>query len=183
MSEPDGLIDQPTDVAGGGEPPSPELVELARAYGVATEYWDWHGAHVSVAADTVRAVLTALDVDVSSPGAVQASLQAELETAWRRMLPPVVVTRRSAGQQVPVHVAHGDPVTVWVELEEGGCRELRQLDHWVAPRVVDGAQVGEATFEVPAALPLGWHQLHARSGGRTGTCSLVVTPDRLDLPP
>lgn len=165
------------------DPLSAELVELARVHGVATEYWDWHGAHVAVAGHTVRDVLTALGVDAGSPDAVLASLQQHDERAWREMLPPVVVTRQSWHPWVPVHVAHGDAVRAWVDLEGGGRRELRQQDHWVAPRVLDGAQVGEATFEVPPALPLGWHVLHARSNGREASCALVVTPDRLELPP
>ena len=171
-----------SDVPDGGPAPTTALADLARAYGVATEYWDWQGAHVTVAASTVRAVLEALDVDVSSPEAVQASLAREAERNWRQMLPPVVVTRSSWTPWVPVHIGHGDSVRAWVTLETGGRRELRQQENWVAPRVIDGAQVGEATFEVPADLPLGWHTLHARSGGRDARCSLVVTPDRLDLP-
>ena len=44
--------------------------------------------------------------------------------------------------------------------------------------------IGEATFVLPADLPLGWHRLHARSR-RTGSAErpLVVTPARLGLPP
>jgi 4-alpha-glucanotransferase len=39
--------------------PPPRLVELAHAYGVATEYWDWLGQHVTVSDAAIRAVLTA----------------------------------------------------------------------------------------------------------------------------
>ena len=177
--------DQPdpdADVPAGGYAPSPALTDLARAHGVATEYWDWRGKHVRVAAETVRAVLTALDVPVVTDEDVEAALAAHGERAWRRMLPPVVVTRRSWTPWVPVHIGHDEPVRAWIVLEGGGRCELRQQENWVAPRVVDGAQVGEATFEVPADLPLGWHVLHARSGGRDDRCDLVVTPDRLELP-
>ena len=38
------------------------LVELARRYGVATEYVDWTGAHTTVAETTLIAVLDALGV-------------------------------------------------------------------------------------------------------------------------
>ena len=34
--------------------------ELANAYGVATDYWDWQGRHVEVPVDTMVAVLGAL---------------------------------------------------------------------------------------------------------------------------
>jgi len=188
VTEPNSpTADQPadvpdTDVPDGGHLPSADLVSLARALGVATEFWDWQGAHVSVADETVRAVLTALDIDVSTPEAVVTSREQVLERPWRRMLPPVVVIRRSSNPWVPVHIGHGEAVRAWVALEGGGRRELGQQEHWVQPRVIDGAQVGEATFELPADLPLGWHVLHARSGGQEEQCDLVVTPDRLDLP-
>lgn len=164
------------------EPPTGALVELARALGVATEYWDWQGRHVTVSASTVRAVLAALGVEAASDEAAEVSLAELAERPWRRVLPPVVVSRSGSSPWVPVHVPHGEVVQVWVELEEGGRRELAQREHWVEPRVVEGRQVGEATFEVPADLPLGWHRLVARHGGRTSTCVLVVTPDQLVLP-
>jgi 4-alpha-glucanotransferase len=164
------------------EAPSAELVQLARAYGVATEYWDWHGEHVTVSASTVRAVLDALGVDASTDQAVAVAVRQQAEAAWRRVLPPVLVLRSGQTSSVPVHVPHGAPVEVEIELEEGGRRPLAQREHWVEPRLVDGAHVGEATFEVPAGLPLGWHVLHARSGDVTASAPLVVTPDRLELP-
>ena len=32
---------------------TPPLTELAEAYGVATDFWDWQGNHVNVGLDTV----------------------------------------------------------------------------------------------------------------------------------
>jgi 4-alpha-glucanotransferase len=168
-----------TDQAGV---PSADLVAVARAHGVATEYWDWQGRHVTVPGATVRAVLSALDVDVSSPSALAKSREdAELRD-WRRMLPPTVVCRAGSSVWLAVHLPHGESVQVWAELEDGSRRSLVQQDHWVDPRLVDGRQVGEATFEVPADLPLGWHTLHASSDSLTAEAALVVTPARLDLP-
>jgi 4-alpha-glucanotransferase len=176
VTDPDTLDIEPDT------PLDPELVALARAHGVATEYWDWQGRHVTVPAASVRAVLTALDVDVSSPRAVAASLEDSQLQPWRRMLPPTVVCREGTTPWVPVHLPHGESVQVWVELEDGSRRSLVQQDRWVDPRVVDGRQVGEATFEVPRDLPLGWHTLHARSDSAEGQSTLVVTPGRLELP-
>ena len=39
------------------------LRELAAAYGVATEYWDWRNEHVHVAADTLAALVTSLGAE------------------------------------------------------------------------------------------------------------------------
>ncbi len=165
------------------EPLSAALVEMARLHGVATEYWNWQGEHVLVPAETVRAVLLALGVDATTDESAQVAVEHASEMPWRRMLPPVVVTRRGWSPWVPVHLPHGSTVQAWVELEAGGRRDLVQLEHWVEPRVVDGRQVGEATFEVPDDLPLGWHRVVARTSDGTSSCALVVTPERLDLPP
>jgi 4-alpha-glucanotransferase len=47
---------------------------------------------------------------------------------------------------------------------------------------VDGRLIGEATFAVPPDLPLGYHTLRARSGGREAACPLIVTPAWVGLP-
>ncbi|MGE5762520.1 MAG: 4-alpha-glucanotransferase [Mycobacterium leprae] len=157
-----------------------DLSELAAAYGVATDYWDWQGRHVPVADTTVRAVLQALGVDAGDPAA---ALTRQRLKRWRRMLPPCVVTRSGRPVNVPVHVPHGDPVQVEVELEDGTRRhDVLQLMVWVDPVEVDGRLTGEATFQTPLDLPLGWHTLHARAPGAQASCPLVVTPAWLGLP-
>ncbi len=159
--------------------PSPELVELAHACGIATEFTDWRGQRAVVPAESVRAVLAAMDVDATDPAT---ALARRLDEPWRRMLPRCVVVHQAEQHTFAVHVEHGDPVEVRVELENGGTRALRQTDHWVDPREVDGRLVGRATFEVPTGLPLGYHTLHAHSGDLEEEAALVVTPEWLGLP-
>ncbi|HUR75553.1 MAG TPA: 4-alpha-glucanotransferase [Sporichthya sp.] len=168
---------------------SPNLVALATACGVATEYWDWRGEYVAVPESTVVAVLEGLGWDATSSAAAGRSLNRLEADRWRRMLPPVVTMRLGAPAPTTfaVHVPHGAPVEVWVELEEGGRAEVRQIDRWVEPAVVDGELIGEATFELPGDLPLGYHRVQARSGDeaaqRVAEGPLIVTPGHLDLPP
>ena len=97
----------------------PTLYDLAEAFGVATEYWDWQGRHVSVARDTVVAVLAALDIDASTPEAAAAALASHHRYPWTQMLPPCMTIREHRTASVWVHVPHGSPVTVWIELETG----------------------------------------------------------------
>jgi len=161
-----------------------ELSELADAYGVATQFVDWQGKAVPVPVETVVTVLAALDVDASSETAVRSALQEQRLARWRRTLPPCVVVRAGWTPWLPVHVGHGQPVEVWVELEQGGeRRDVRQQDRWVEPVAVDGRLVGEATFEVPGDLPLGWHRLKARTSTTEAETPLVVTPPYVGLPP
>ena len=159
--------------------PTGPLVELARAHGVMTEYVDFRGQQVRVSEETIEAVLTAMGVDVTSPAA---ALAEHAVAPWRRMLPPCVVTVEGAPTWVPVHVTDGDPVEVWVELEDGSARRCDQVDHWVEPRDVDGTRIGEATFTTPTDLPLGYHALRARSGSSEARAHLIVTPGWLGLP-
>ncbi|WP_172825784.1 4-alpha-glucanotransferase [Microlunatus sagamiharensis] len=171
----------------------PALRALADAYGIATEYWDWQGRHVVVARETVEAVLAALDVDASTPEAAHAALEAREQEPWTRMLPPFVALRAGRTGRVDVHLRDGDGLRVWIDLETGGVWEhLRQLENWTPARHLDGpypggGPVGEATFELPDALPLGYHTLRASSTDAAGqlheaSARLVVTPAWLGFP-
>ncbi len=162
---------------------SNELLALAHARGVATDYWDWRGNHVQVPEATIVAVLAAMDLDASTPQAAAAALEADVEARWQRMLPPSVVMTQGEGTTFWVHVTHGSPVEAWVELESGTVQGgLEQVENPEQPREIGGRLVGEASFRVPTGLPLGYHTLHARSGGEESSCTLIVTPDWLGLP-
>jgi 4-alpha-glucanotransferase len=161
----------------------PTLHDLAEAFGVATEYWDWQGRHISVDRATVVAVLAALDVDASTPEAAAAALANHHRYPWTQMLPSCMTIRQHRTASVWVHVSHGSPVRIWIELETGETRhELRQLENWTPPREIDDGWVGEASFEVPADLPLGYHTLQAVSGERQSAMPLIITPEWLGMP-
>ncbi len=164
---------------------SANLIALATAHGVATEYWDWRGEYVAVPSETVIAVLESLGVDASDDTAAGAALAELHADRWRRMLPGCLVRRIDDPSPTTfwVHVPHGDPVTVHLELEDSTPRfDLRQLDRWVDPVNLDGGLIGEATFELPTDLPLGWHTLHAVSGEVSAQTTMVVVPSHLELP-
>ncbi|XVX21222.1 4-alpha-glucanotransferase [Actinomycetota bacterium] len=162
------------------------LHRLAEAHGVATDYWGWTGEHVEVAAGTIRTVLRALGVDADTDDAVEAAL-ADVDLApWRRTLPATVVMREGWTPWVPVHVPHGAGVWLEIVLEDGQRWYANQVDKVVEPRHFDDRLVGEATFELPGNLPLGWHRLVAHVDGAeadpTAEATLIVTPERLELP-
>ena len=159
------------------------LRQLADHCGVATDFWDWQGRHVEVSEETVVAVLRALGIDAPTPEAALRALHVRWHEPWTRMLPPCVVTRQGSGQAVWVHVTDGDAVDVWIDLENGGVRHgLRQVENWWPSREVDGKLIGEASFQIPADLPLGYHTLRARSSDREGSTALIVTPAWLGFP-
>ena len=159
------------------------LDDLARAYGVAVDYWDQAGVLRRSSDEAIEGVLRALGADPSDDATIAASLEERELRDWRRTLPPVVVVVGGRYAHIWVHVPHGSPVRVWIELEDGGVVELAQSDRWVDPRLVDGRLIGEATFVVPAGLPLGWHVIKALGDDGLSESILVVTPERLYPPP
>jgi 4-alpha-glucanotransferase len=159
------------------------LVELARRYGVATEYEDWTGRQTVVADTTLIAVLDALGVPAATDSERTAALAAHDRDYWTRSLPPAIVGRSGVASSFWVHVTHGDPVGLWVRLEDGSVRTgLRQLENNRAPYDLGDRTVGEATFELPADLPLGYHQLHLQVGASDISTPVIVSPASLELP-
>jgi 4-alpha-glucanotransferase len=160
------------------------LGELARRYGVATEYQDWTGQHVAVPETTLVAVLAALGVQAGSEDERSAALAAHDREHWTRALPPTIVARADSEASFWVHVTHGEPVGLWIRLEDGSVRAgLRQLENHTPPYDLGDRLVGEATFELPADLPLGYHRLYLQAGSSESSAPLIVVPAKLELPP
>ncbi|MGL4743083.1 MAG: 4-alpha-glucanotransferase [Dermatophilaceae bacterium] len=167
--------------------PPPRLIELAHAHGVDTEYWNWLGQHVAVSAGTIRAVLGALGVPTIDDAAVEQALQDAADAPWRRTLPASLVIRERWTPWIHTHVPAGTGIRLTVECEDGSTRDAAQVDRVVPDRLLDGALMGEATFELPGDLPLGWHRVVAHpdvpaADPSTTVMTLVVTPQRLALP-
>ncbi len=163
--------------------PAPSLVELARRFGVATEYEDFSGANVRVAAATLVSVLAALGVAAETERDRVAALNAHDRWYWSRPLPATVVGRAGAETPFWVHVTDGQPAEVWLELEDGTVRgHIRQVDNFTAPFQLDERRIGEASFVLPDDLPPGYHRVHLRSGDDEASAALIVTPDWLGLP-
>ena len=82
-----------------------------------------------------------------------------------------------------MHVNHGDPAGLWIRLEDGSVRTgLRQLENNRPPYDLDGQLIGEATFELPADLPIGYHRLHLQVGSSDISTPLIVSPASLEPP-
>lgn len=162
----------------------PWLTAVADRLGVACAYHDWTGNFVTVEPSTVVAVLAALGVRADTEEDCAASLLELDRRHWALAMPPTVVARSGDYAAFWVHVTHGAPAHVWVRLEDGTVRsDIRQADNFTPPFDLDGTLIGEATFVLPADLPLGYHRVHLRSGEHEFDTPLIVTPAWLGLPP
>jgi 4-alpha-glucanotransferase len=159
------------------------LAELARRYGVAADYEDWTGRRTTVPQSTLVAVLDALGVPAATEAEQVAALAAHDREYWARPLQPVVIGRSGVTSTFWVHVTHGDPARVWLRLEDCSVRTgLRQLENNRAPFDLDGRLIGEATFELPADMPLGYHELHLQAGSSDVSAPVIVSPGALEPP-
>jgi 4-alpha-glucanotransferase len=164
--------------------PGSSLLELAARYRVATQYEDANGRQVVVSEHTLVAVLAALGVAADTEVQRRAALRDHNRAYWSRSLPPLIMMRAGSPTPFWVHVTHGEPVRLWIRLEDGTVRAgLRQLDNFTPPYDFDGLLVGEATFELPADLPLGYHRLYLDEAGSTDGTAVIVTPATLAVPP
>ena len=146
------------------------LTELAEAHGVSTSYADYRGVETPVSEAALRGVLQALGVDLSD---VEGALREAREAPWRRLLPPTVTV---VGGRGVADVRARGRVVLDAELEDG-----RVLALPVPPPVEVRGDV--ARHEVPlSGLPLGWHRLVARDGGRVARSTLLVAPQRAPVP-
>lgn len=160
----------------------PTLAALADAFGISTEFWDWKGRQTQVDDATVVGILAGMGVDAASDAAARDALREHGLRAWRRALPPCTVVRAGREARLAVHVPAGSPAEVSVRLEDGGAVALAAVDNDVPDTEVDGRLTGEATFVVPADLPLGYHRVRLTTPDWTADATLVVTPARLGFP-
>jgi 4-alpha-glucanotransferase len=159
------------------------LIELAGRYRVATQYQDANGRQVVVPDRTLVAVLGALGVAAETDEERRAALRAHDGAYWSRPLPPVIVMRAGTPTPFWAHVTHGTPARLWIRLEDGTVwAGLRQLDNFTPPYDLDGRLVGEATFELPGNLPLGYHRLHLDDASSDEGTAVIVTPAALTVP-
>jgi 4-alpha-glucanotransferase len=162
---------------------APSLVDLAGRFGISTAYEDWSGRRVDVAESTLIAVLAALGVDASDEAQRNAARVAHEKAHWSRALPPTILGQAGAQTTFWVHVTHGQPADVWLQLEDGTVRTgIRQVDNFTPPFDLDGRRIGEASFVLPDDLPLGYHRAYLRSGDEEFNAAVIVTPAWLGVP-
>ncbi|MFB4318456.1 4-alpha-glucanotransferase [Actinomadura sp. 21ATH] len=144
---------------------------------MATRYTDWRGRDTDVSEDTLKAVLTSLGADVSTPSAVRDTLARLEEERRTRLLPPILFQR--AGRPGTIRIPWGarGADEVWLDMATGGSVEL----HGTTVRSPEGLL---KQYHLPPGTPAGWHRVRVRvrSQWREVGAPLLVTPQRLEPP-
>ncbi|MFI9757677.1 4-alpha-glucanotransferase [Streptomyces sp. NPDC051963] len=139
-------------------PPDEDLSRLAELHGVAMSYSPSPDRTVAASTVALTRALTALGVDVSTPEAVRAALDARERELSERLLPPTVVCWAGGTSAALAALPAGTGLRI--ETEQGETRAAAEQ------------------------LPPGVHRLTATApDGRTARVHLVVAPPRLPAPP
>jgi len=178
------------------------LSRLAARYGIEESFVDARGIEQTATAETRRALLAAMGVDVDSEESAAAAL-AELDRAeWLQTLSAVNVVLAAESLTVPVTYGTDIETVAWRLTVESGTQSNGQVPFnslaLLQRRELDGKIRERRALVLDAAIPAGYHRLtltpgSAQSSGNTqpigsaessGTAEsmLIVTPGQCWLP-
>ncbi len=162
------------------------LDHLARAYGIAPEYYDNFGTCHVTTADTKRAILRAMGIGAETASDLESEAAALEAGRWQSVCDPVLVVRAGTGGstwsvRLPLALEQDSALRVGWEVrdEAGVSRETGQIGPGLAAKeetVIDGRRYARFELPLPAALPYGYYSLHARGelAGIVGEGELVL---------
>lgn len=153
------------------------LEKLSSLCGIEPGYHDVFGNWQPAGEQAHRAILAAMDIDASSPAAVEGALAARERERWLRVVPPVTVLRSGRireGARLYLPQPSLMRTLSWRIAEEDGRLREGRFD----------AAAREYTLALPEDLPHGYHRLAVLDDGAVlGEGALVIAPDRCYLPP
>ncbi len=166
--------------------PTLMLDRLARAAGIAPEWWEVDGTRHIVGADTKRALLASMRLPADSQAAIQGALEHLAQQGELRALPVAMTVRYGEAIELSLPVARGlnvRPLGLLILLEDGSERRLRLGSDegiLVPGTAVNGRPYGAWKVTLPA-LPIGRHRV-VRDDAADAVCHLAVVPRRCHLP-
>ncbi len=165
------------------------LHELAHLYGVQTAYYNVLHHRRPASADTLFAVLKALEAPLERPEDASSALRERRKELWQRSLEPVTVAWNgnlsSLSLRLPASLAE-DTLTCHLTMEDGGCRERPYLARDL--KTLEMAELEGMKYEVKELcwkdiLPPGYHRLSFRIKGETAETLVISAPATFYHPP
>jgi glycogen debranching enzyme GlgX/4-alpha-glucanotransferase len=160
------------------------LDRLARAAGIAPEWWDADRRRTVVSDDTRRALLAAMRLPATTEGEARDTLRHLSDDRDRRGLPRSLVTRSGEPAVLSLGLEPGlsaRPVWLTVELESGETTRFQTSDGRIEEFTgCDGLAARAWRVSLPA-LPDGRHRIR-REDALDTVCHLTVAPRRCFLP-
>ncbi len=161
------------------------LDRLARAAGIAPEWWDVTGKCTQVSDDTKRAILASMGLHADTLGEAETSLERLASLTHRRALPLAHTVFEGRPFDVPLFADDARAGRTHALVVE--CADGRRLRWTVQPgdgtpethETSEGHRIARRRIALPD-LPLGRHRLHLE--GTDVSCALAVAPRACWLP-
>ncbi len=163
------------------------LDRLARAAGVAPEWWESFGTYHRVSDETKRHVLDAMHLPAGTAGEARNSLTQLAEARDRRPLPVSLVRRTQEGVLLPMALAQGlAPRSEWLTLalEDGSLQRIRAgaAEAVVEQFTASDGRAGRRWMVKLPHLPMGRHRIW-RDETPDIACHITIAPQACYLPP
>ncbi len=154
--------------------------QLAELCGLTGSYQDWDGI-VTIAVENKILLLKDMGFDLSSNATLNDAIANMQASIWTRSIPVVSVVHQGRPFEFTLRTAAtklNQSVDIVVLLEEGGERILTLAANTL--NVIERTHIGGTeyvamTIELPADLPLGYHQMTMNGVDESG--SLIVVPE------
>ncbi len=163
---------------------SPELAQLAEAFGVETSYADMtHRMHNSPI-ESVMAVLRMLGAPLDRADQAAEALRDRQRRLWQTVAEPIaLVWDGDGGEAVLRQPANGSSPTVRCTLDMEDGRKVAWDDTLNDDKVRRSAEASGVAYReyrvaLPANLPLGYHRLRMEMGGREHETVVISAPTR-----
>ena len=156
-----------------------DLTTLAHLYAVQTSYQDAMGNHVEAGADSLLAVLRALQAPVEGMADVPEALRERREELDRRAVEPVIVVWDGHAPSIELRPAQGGgSVAYHLDLENGE-RRAQMVDLQSLPETWrEGSPRRGRRLTLAEPLPPGYHRLTVEIDGRTVDSLILSAPTR-----
>ena len=165
------------------------LERAAGLWGIEPEYWDIWGKRHFTSPEAVQAILGSMGVSAGGREQVDAAVEERLWSTWSKPLPAtLVLTGGTDSPSVEIHVAAclaAETIRIEVQWEDGGTeRSTVSLDavETTGEAVLRGERFLRKRLPLPAAAPLGYHDLRIAVHGIEDSTRLIVTPERAFMP-
>ena len=156
--------------------------QLADLCGIPSEYTDATGQTVAIPAEYKVTALEAMGLAVSSDSKIEKTITRKLDDSWGELIPPVAVVHEGQPfiitMQIPANRLNntfkGELVlengkNLPVEARGDALKEIERI-------TLKNKELVRLELELPASLPLGYHQLSLKNRALEGQCRLIVVP-------
>ncbi|NEG70556.1 4-alpha-glucanotransferase [Bifidobacterium sp. BRDM6] len=154
------------------------LIQLAKSWGVATQYFDQLGVYVEIEDHVLVSILGALGVDATSDEKIGQALADITASNHELLVSPTVVKFTGKDMPVEIRTKYGEPA-VRLKLEDGADADESFIT--VDFKAADG-DVDVYELTVADDVPAGYHTLDVADGDRRVAARLIVAPAQIPVP-